>query len=389
MKIICEVLVLMTAAGAVIPLLAADKTDSKREYLVYVGTYTGPKSKGIYAFRFNPSTGESKALGLVAEIASPSFLAIAPNERFLYAVNEVDQVGGKKGGALSAYAIDRSTGKLTFLNQVSSGGSGPCYVAVDKTGKCALVANYNGGSVAALPIKEDGSLGEATAFIQHTGSSVDKERQEGPHAHSINPSPDNRFAIAADLGLDELLVYRLDPAKGTLAPNDPPFAKVNPGAGPRHFSFHPSGKFAYAINEMQSTVTAFSYDAAKGVLQDIQTLSTLPEDYKGKAENSTAEVQVHPSGKFLYGSNRGHDSIAVFSIASGKGTLTAVERVPTTGKTPRNFRIDPTGSYLFAENQDSDNIVIFRIDAKTGRLTATGKVLEVASPVCVKFVTAK
>jgi 6-phosphogluconolactonase len=218
---------------------------------------------------------------------------------------------------------------------------------------------------------------------------VDKERQEGPHAHSINPSPDNRFAIAADLGLDELLIYRLDPAKGTLAPNDPPFAKVNPGAGPRHFSFHPSGKFAYAINEMQSTVTAFSYDAAKGVLHDIQTLSTLPEDYKGKAENSTAEVQVHPSGKFLYGSNRGHDSIAVFSIASGKGTLTAVERVPTTGKTPRNFRIDPTGSYLFAENQDSDNIVIFRIDAKTGRLTATGKVLEVASPVCVKFVTAK
>jgi 6-phosphogluconolactonase len=387
MKIFWHLIVWWTGALAVLPAAAADKAVSKRDYIVYVGTYTGPKSKGIYAFRFHPSTGESTPLGLVAEGTSPSFLAVDPGERFLYAVSEVDEIGGQKGGAVSSYAIDSSTAKLTFLNQVSSRGSGPCYVAVDKTGKNVLVANYNSGSVAVLPVKDDGRLGEATAFVQHTGSSVDRERQEGPHAHSINPSPDNRFAVAADLGLDELLVYRFDPRKGTISPNDPPFAKVDPGAGPRHFSFHPSGKFAYVINEMKSTVTAFSYDAAKGVLQNLQTISTLPADFKG--ENSTAEVQVHPSGKFLYGSNRGHNSIAVFAIDSAKGTLTPVEQTATQGKTPRNFRIDPTGSYLFAENQDSDNIVLFRIDQKSGKLTAAGKTLEVTSPVCVKFVAAK
>ncbi len=362
----------------------AEKVAAKAEYLIYVGTYTAQKSKGVYAYRFDGATGQLTSIGLVAETTQPSFLAVHPSRRFLYAVNEIADYEGRKSGAVSAFAIDRRSGKLTFLNEVSSRGTDPCYVSLDKTGKYVLVANYSGGSVAMFPVLEDGRLGEASAFVQHVGSSVNRERQEGPHAHSINLSPDNRFAIAADLGLDEMLIYRFDPTKGSLAPNDPPFAKVNPGAGPRHFAFHPSGRSAYVINEMQSTVTAFSYDAARGVLRVLQTISTLPKDFAGHSD--TAEVQVHPSGKFLYGSNRGHDSIAVFAIDSGKGTLTPVAHVPTQGKTPRNFGIDPTGSYLFAANQDSDNIVVFRIDAKTGRLTPTGQVLEVPTPVCVKFV---
>jgi 6-phosphogluconolactonase len=237
--------------------------------------------------------------------------------------------------------------------------------------------------VAAFPVKPDGRLGEASAFIQHTGSSVDKGRQQAPHAHSIYTSNDNRFAIAADLGIDKVLVYRFDPAKGSLTPNDPPFATVNPGAGPRHLAFHPNSKFVYSINEMLSTATAFTYDAATGTLHNIQTVSTLPQGFTGS--NSTAEVHVHPNGKFLYGSNRGHDSIAVFAIDPNKGTLTAVEQTSTKGKTPRNFELDPTGAYLFAANQDTDNIVIFRIDPKTGRLTPTGEVANSPRPVSLAF----
>jgi len=236
--------------------------------------------------------------------------------------------------------------------------------------------------VAVLPIGADGRLAEASAFVQHSGSSVDA-RQRGPHAHSINLSSDNRFALAADLGLDQLLVYRFDPEHGSLAANDPPYAKLNPGAGPRHFAFHPGGRYLYAINELQSTVTAFAFDPARGALKEMQTVSTLPKDFRGK--NTTAEVQVHPSGKFLYGSNRGHDSIAVFAIDSRRGTLTPVEQVSTQGQTPRNFRIDPTGSYLLAANQDSHSVVVFRIDPKSGRLTPTGQRVEIFFPVCVKF----
>jgi len=235
-----------------------------------------------------------------------------------------------------------------------------------------------------FPVLEDGRLGEASAFVQHTGSSVNPKRQEGPHAHSIDTSPDNRFLLAADLGLDRLLVYRFDPFKGSLEPNDPAFAKINPGAGPRHFAFHPGGRFVFAVNEMGSSISAFSYDAARGSLRELQTISMLPKDFASQSD--AAEIEVHPSGKFLYGSNRGHDSIAVFAIEAGKGTLTPVEYVPTQGKTPRNFAIDPTGSYMVVANQDSDNLVVFRIDAKTGRLTPNGKVPDVPSPVCVKFV---
>ncbi|MBI2680232.1 MAG: lactonase family protein [Candidatus Solibacter usitatus] len=355
----------------------------KSEYFVYIGTYTDKGSKGIYGFRFHPSGGRLEPMGLMAETVSPSYVAASPNHKFLYAVNETDNFGGQKAGSVSAYAIDGKTGKLTFLNQVSSRGGAPCHLVVDKTNKCVLVANYNGGSVAAFPIKEDGRLGEASAFVQHTGSSVDKGRQEGPHAHGIYASADNRFAVAADLGLDQVVVYKLDAANGALTPNDPPFAKVPPGGGPRHFAFHPTAKFGYTNNEMTSSVTAFTYDAGRGALNSIQTISTLPKDFSG--DNSTAEIAAHPSGRFLYVSNRGHNSIAVFAIDAKKGTLTALEHASTQGKTPRGFAIDPTGGYLLAGNQDTDNIMIFKIDPKSGRLKA-GKLVEAPRPVAVAFV---
>jgi 6-phosphogluconolactonase len=362
-----------------------------KKYFVYVGTYTaeaGSTSKGIYAYRFDSDTGKLTSIGIAAETTNPSFLAVHPNHRFLYAVNETGNYRGQKSGAVSAFSIDRTTGKLTLLNEVASKGADPCYITVDKTGKYVLVANYTGGSVAVFPVLEDGRLGEASSFIQHTGHGADPQRQEGPHAHSIDLSPDNRFAIVDDLGLDETLVYRFDIAKGSLTLNDPQLyttlAKADPGAGPRHFAFHPSGKFAYVVNEMGSTVSAFSYEGDRGVLRRLQTISTFPKDFS--AHNDDAEIEVHPSGKFLYASNRGHDSIAVFAIDPDKGTLTQIEYAPTKGQTPRSFEIAPAGSLLFAANEKSDNIVVFRINPQTGRLAPTGKVLDVAEPVCVKFV---
>jgi 6-phosphogluconolactonase len=361
----------------------AERSATKGQYFVYLGTYTEKASKGIYACRFDPAIDRLTSLGLAAETADPSFLAIDPARRFLYAVNEVSQYEGRTSGGVSAFAIAPGTGKLTFLNEVPSGGAGPCHLTVDKTGKYVLVANYGGGSLAVFPILKDGRLGEASAFVQHKGASVNPQRQEGPHAHSIYMSPDNRFAISADLGLDEVFVYRFDATKGTLTPNIPPSATVSSGAGPRHFAFHPNGKFGYVIDELQSTITEFSYDPASGALDVLQPVSTLPLDFKG--ESTAAEVEVHPSGKFLYASNRGLDTIAVFAVNTRKGTLTPLAQVPTLGKTPRNFKIDPTGSYLFVANQDSDNVVQFRINPITGLLTPTGQVLQVPSPVCVTF----
>lgn len=365
-------------------LLTGQQISAKHTYLVYVGTYTGPTSRGIYAYRFDAGTGKWTSLGLVAETTNPSFLTVAPSRRFLYAVNEVSDYQGQKSGSVSAFAVDRNSGKLTFLNEVSSRGAGPCHISVDKTGRYVLVANYDSGSVAVFPVMKDGRLGDASSFVQHTGHGVDQKRQEGPHAHDIGLSPDNRFAMVADLGLDELLVYRFNPANGKLVPNNLRFAKVESGAGARHFTFHPSGRFVYAVNEMQSSVTAFSYNKGGGVLHKLQTISALPKDFQGN--NDAAEIEVHPSGKFVYSSNRGNDSIAVFAINSAKGTLRLVEIDFTKGRTPRSFGIDPTGSYLFAANQESNNIVLFRIDSRIGRLTPTGQVLEVPSPVCVKFV---
>jgi 6-phosphogluconolactonase len=351
---------------------------------VYIGTYTGETSKGIYLSRLNPATGALSPAELAVETKNPSFLAIHPNRQFVYAVSEVADADNKPTGAVSAFAVEPGSGKLKLLNHQSSHGAGPCHLVVDAAGKNVLVANYGGGSCAVLPIGGDGKLATATAAIQHTGKSVNPGRQEGPHAHSINLDPANRFAFVADLGLDKVLVYRFDAARGTLTANDPPAAAVAPGAGPRHYAFHPSGKFAYVINEIANTVTAFTYDAARGALKELQTISTLPEGYKETSH--TAEVVVHPSGKFLYGSNRGHDSLAIFAIDPATGKLTARGHQPTGGKTPRNFSIEPSGKWLLAENQGSGTIVVLQVDPQTGGLTPSGHKLEVPSPVCVRFV---
>ena len=360
----------------------------KGRYLLFVGTYTEKESKGIYAYRFDSASDELTPLGVAAETANPSFLAIDPSHRFLYAVNEVGKYKAANSGVVSAFAIDDQkgggpTGKLQLLNAVASRGADPCYIAFDKTGKYALVANYTGGSVAVFPVQPDGHIGEPSAFVQHAGSSANRERQEGPHAHWIETTPDNRFAIAVDLGLDELLVYRFDAKKGSLTPKNPPYAKLDSGAGPRHLAFSPNGKFAYVVNELQSTITAFAYDARKGELQKLKTVSTLPKDFSGN--NDTAEIKVHPSGKFLFASNRGHDTIALFSIDSRTGALTLVDHFPTQGKTPRNFEIDPSGNFLFVANQETNNIVVFQITPSTGRLTAKKQTVEVPAPVCLKF----
>lgn len=362
---------------------AQDKSPAKHSYLAFVGTNTIKDSKGIYVYRYDASSGELSPIGLAAETSNPSFLAIHPNHRFLYAVNEDSKYQGPNSGGVSSFSIDAKTGKLTFLNEVRSLGGAPCHIEIDKTGKFALVANYDGGSVAVFPIAKDGRLGEHTDFKQHSGSSVNKERQEGPHAHSVNLSADNRFCIVGDLGLDKLVIYRFDALKGTLTANDPPFATVAPGSGPRHFAYHPNGKFAYAINEMGSSVVAFRFDAKSGALHELQTISTIPQDFK--QENNDAEIAVDRTGRFLYGSNRGHNSIAVFTIDPVKGTLTLIQVAPSGGKEPRHFAIDPSGKFLFAENQYIDNIVKFRIDSQTGKLTLTKDVLKVVSPVCLVF----
>ena len=354
--------------------------------LVYFGTYTGEKSKGVYVSRLDMASGALSAPELAGETPSPSYLAIHPTRNFLYAANEVRTFAGKETGSVSAFAIDRTTGKLTALNQESSVGRGPVYLVVDKTGRNVVVSNYGGGSIAVLPLGTDGTLKPASAFIQHTGSSVNPERQRAPRAHSINLDPGNRFAYAADLGLDKVLIYRFDADKGSLTPNDPPFVTVKPGAGPRHFAFHPSGRFAYVINEIDVTLTAFTRDPERGALTAIQTVSTLPAGQDVMPGFSTADVQVHPSGKFLYGSNRGHDSMVVFAIDQNSGRLTYVENEPVLGSTPRGFGIDPTGTYLLAAHQRSDSVAVFRIDQQTGGLTPTGHKIELGSPACVKFV---
>ena len=355
------------------------------QYNVYIGTYTGGASEGIYISTLDVATGRMSPVRLAAQAVNPSFLAIHPERKRLYAVGEVNDPNGQKTGGVSAFSIDPKSGELTLLNQRSSGGRGPCHLVVDATGRHVLVANYGGGSVASIPLQEDGRLGPLTSVMQHEGSSVNPKRQEAPHAHSINLDPANRFAFAADLGLDKVLIYRFDSKQGSLAPNEPPSVSVQPGAGPRHFCFHPSGRYAYVINEMDLTVTAFRYHAASGTLETLQTLSTLPEGSTGDSL-STAEVRAHPNGKILYGSNRGHNSIAVFEIDPQTGKLTLIQNEPTQGETPRNFALDPSGRYLLAENQNTDTIVVFRIDAETGRLTPTGQKLDVPTPVCIRMI---
>lgn len=361
----------------------AQSHQTARSRPLYVGTYTSGKSEGIYLYSMDMSSGELKYSKSVKRVVDPSFLAIGRTRRFLYAVNELSEFAGKPGGAVSAFSIDQKTGNLSLLNQQTSLGGAPCYVTVDATGKFVLVANYTGGNVSVLPVLRDGSLGAATAMVQHEGSGPNKERQEAPHAHCVVLDHSNRFAFVADLGLDKIVIYRFDAKGGKLIPAAQPFAQLKSGSGPRHFVFHPNGRYAYVINELDSTLTGFSYDAARGNLRSMQTISALPKDFSGK--NYCADLHISPSGKFIYGSNRGHNSIVVFAIKAKTCELTHLEHVSTQGKTPRNFTIDPTGRFLLVANQESDSVVTMRIDPVTGRLKPTGHSAEVPTPVCLKF----
>lgn len=339
---------------------ALPSEEARSEYFVYIGTYTGPKSKGIYVSKFDANTGKIDTPHLAAEIERPSWLTIHPNQRFLYAVSEIGY-GPGADGTMTGFALDPATGGLKKLNTVQTGGGGPCHLAINNSGTTLFVANYGSGSVASFRIQPDGNIGQRIAFVQHHGSSVNQKRQRGPHAHAVVLSADNRYLFVPDLGTDEIVVYAVS-ADGNLSRVHS--AKLKPGSGPRHFVFHPAGRFAYALNEMGSRVAAFAYDPSKGDLREIQAISTLPADFSG--ENNSAEIEVDARADFLYATNRGHNSIAVFALDGKKGTLTEVQRVPTQGKTPRNIRIDPTGRFLLAANQDSDNVVVFRRDATTG-----------------------
>jgi len=359
---------------------AAPNPASSSHHLAFVGTYTGQTgSKGIYAFDFDSSAGKLTPKGLAAETPSPSWVAIHPSGKFAYAANETG-----KGSTITAFSLDAKSAKLTQLNQLSALGEDPCYLSFDKTGKYLFAANYGSGNVVVFPILSDGKLGQPTANVKDAGAlGPNKERQEAPHAHWVQVSPDNRFVFVSDLGLDGILSYRFDSSKGTLTPNDPPIAKLDPGAGPRHVAFAPSGKFIYVVSELKNTVTAFSYNADKGTLHEFQVLSTLPDAFTGR--NDDAEISVHPDGKWLFASNRGHDTIAVFSISPADGSLTHIGEFPTGGKEPRHFTIDPTGKFLLAENQNSNSIAVFRIDTAKGTLTQVSIANDFPSPVCLSF----
>ena len=364
-------------------------TDTITSAMLYIGTYTstassfGRRSEGIYRFRFDATTGALTPAGVTTGIANPTWLALHPSSRFLYAGSEVREHGQRSGGAAVAYARDAATGELTHINDELTGGAGPCHLSPDPSGRLLMVANYASGSLTVFGVRPDGGLEPASQIIQHAGSGPVADRQEGPHAHCIVPDPTGRFALAADLGIDQVLVYRIDAEGKRLVPADPPFVAFTPGAGPRHIAFHPTGRWVYVTGELNSTLTILSWDSERGRLEPIQVVSTLPEGWTGT--NYPAEVTVAPSGRFVYMSNRGHDSITIFAVNAVTGKLTPVGHEPTQGAFPRHFALDPTGAFLVAANQNSDNVVVFRADAETGRLTPTGHTVTVPMPVCVRF----
>lgn len=367
------------AAGMMCMMEASGAAES---CLVYTGSYSESKDPGIQVFQLELNTGGLTRIGGASGVKNPSFLAIHPSKKFIYSVAEIGDFDGRKVGAVSAFSLDER-GVPVLMNSQGSEGQGPCHVSIDKAGKNALVANYGSGSVGVIPIESDGKLAKPSCGIQHKGMlGPNAQRQEGPHAHSINLDGANRFAFVADLGLDKILVYAFDGEKGSLVAHEPPACAMAPGSGPRHFAFHPGGKYAYVSGELTSTVIALTYDQEKGQLKEQQSLSTLPCEVKG---NTTAEIQVSPDGKFVYVSNRGHNSVAVFAVDEMSGKLKAVGHCPTGGKTPRNFGIDPSGRYLIVANQDSNNIVVFKIDPVTGMPSPTGHQVEVSKPTCVKF----
>jgi len=368
-------LILTTASLSTLNSAAAGK-----QVLLFIGAYTSDKNKGITTARLDLASGELSEMKLGAETPNPTFLELHPSGKYLYAINEIANYEGQRAGSICAYSISRGRGELTLLNRLTTTGPGPCHVGLDRSGKMAMIANYGGGSVASYAIEGDGKLRGPVSFFQHEGSGPNQRRQAGPHAHSFNAAPGNKFAVACDLGTDEVRIYAIDPNTGTLKPHGA--AKAAPGSGPRHFAFHPNGRYGYAVNELASTVTVYTWDAKAGSLSDVQSISTLPEDFKG--QTTTAEVRVHPTGRFLYASNRGHDSIAVFSVDPNSGRLSAVERVSVQGRTPRNFHIEASGRWLIAANQQTDNLIVFEIDLATGRLRTTGKGMTVGAPVCLR-----
>lgn len=376
---ILSAILIVAALGSSKNVAAAEPSSLR----VYIGTYTSGGSQGIYQTTLNLVTGELAPPELADEAKNPSFLALPESEAFLYSVSEVSDYKDSHGGALSAFTVDGKSGNLALLNHQSSGGAGPCFVSLDAAGRHALTANYGSGSVAVLPIGADGKLDPASCIVQHEGSGPNESRQKGPHAHCIKLDPANKFALAADLGCDKVFVYRFDEQAGKLTPNDPPAMETKPGAGPRHLAFHPSGKFVYVINELDNTMIATSYDGDRGVLKPLQTVSIVSP--QAPAGTSGAEVVVHPSGMFVYGSTRGEDAIAMFAIDETTGMLTPLGEYPAGGKTPRNFNIDPTGKFLLAALQGSDRVVVHAIDSETGKLTQTDHAIDVAMPVCVKF----
>jgi 6-phosphogluconolactonase len=377
------------AVRATLPGEVPMKGDAAQETLVYVGTYTGAKSKGIYLYRLQAQNADVSQnillvpMGLAAETPNPSFLALDEKRRLVFAANELDTFQGKPTGAVSAFTTDPKTGRLTLINQQPSMGGGPCHVVLDHTGKYLFVANYTDGSVAVLPVAADGRLGAATASVQHHGKGVHPTRQTGPHAHCVTLDPTNRIAFVCDLGLDKVVAYRFDAEHGTLTADDAATITTKPGAGPRHLVFRPDGKFAYVINELNSTVTAYAYNADTGKLTELQTESTLPAYFDGK--NTAAEIAVHSSGKWLYVSNRGGESVVLFDVDDASGKLTYTEEQNTGGKTPRHFSLQPNAKHLAIANQESNNLLVCRVDDTNGRLKPSGVFSEATSPTCVVF----
>jgi 6-phosphogluconolactonase len=371
---------------AVFSLLAGVLTASAKDSLVFFGTFTNELSKGIYVSRLDQRTGKLSAPELAATISSPNFLAPSPDGRFLYAATRVDEFSSVKGGAVSAFAVDAATGKLTLLNQKPSGGAGPCHVSVDASGKILFVANYSGGSVKSFLLKPDGRISEDGTFIQHTGHSVNPDRQTAAHAHWIAADPSDRFALTCDLGMDKVMIYKLNPTNATLIANNPPSASVPAGAGARHLAFSRDGRFAYVINELACTVTTFAWDAANGTLTARETNPILPSAATVQTNITAAGILVSPDGRFVYATVRGHDSVSVFAADARSGRLKFVENVPSHGKVPRALGIDPTGRWLIIVNQKSANAIVFSINAETGKLAPTGQELQIGEPVDVKFV---
>ncbi|RYU95668.1 lactonase family protein [Emticicia agri] len=362
---------------SVLLLMSYNSYSQGNDYYLIVGTYTNKGSDGMYVYKFNTQTGDFSAMiDKTSGLKNPTFLDVAPNHKFIYAVGETQD------GTVNAYGFDNKTGKLTKLNTQSAEGGSPCHISIDKTGQWALVGNYMGGNLTVLPIQKDGTLGKPTQTINHEGKGVNTSRQEKPHVHSVNIAPNNVDVFVPDLGIDKIVSYKLNAKTGNLTVGNPAATKTANGAGPRHFTIHPNGKWAYVIQELNYTVTA--YDYANGALKEIQTISTLPSDYKGN--NSCADIHISADGKFLYGSNRFYDHLVVYSIDQKTGKLTYIKNEPVLGKTPRNFMIDPSGQWVLVANQDSDNIVVFKRDAEKGTLTPTGKELKVSMPVCLKMI---